>query len=158
MSGIVAVGGESEEGGGSSACLSRPDSDGCGDFTGLFLDSCVYVWESERKKLSANVLYSDCSPQFKSTPANSRESKQTHCLIGFGSLRVFAQGHLIFMSFSSYCGEARGHWCGGFGIRLSGEWFSENSIGTWRFLWAYIHRGGQSKCFGWKCKRCELRI
>lgn len=105
VSGIVAVGGESEEGGGSSACLSRPDSDGCGDFTGLFLDLCEKArarGKSMCVRPPAKVLYSDCSPQFKSiySPANSRESKQTHCLIGFGSLRVFAQGRFIFMSFS----------------------------------------------------------
>lgn len=47
----------------------------------------------------ANALYSDCSPQSKSiySQANGhgRESKQTYCLIRFGSRCVFAQGRLI---------------------------------------------------------------
>lgn len=46
-----------------------------------------------------NALCSDCSPQSKSIyfQANSRgrESKQTHCLIRFGSQRVSAGGRLI---------------------------------------------------------------
>lgn len=48
---------------------------------------------------AVNALYSDCSPQSKPvySEANShgQGSKQTRCLINFGSRRVSAQGRLI---------------------------------------------------------------
>lgn len=110
VSGTVAVRDETGQGGGGSGCLSRLDSDRCGHFRRLFLDS---GWMCEKAgvrgksvcvRAPANALYSDCSPQSKSiySAANSlgRESKQTHCLIRFGSQCVFARGRLIFMSFS----------------------------------------------------------
>lgn len=54
---------------------------------------CVCVREA------VNALYSDCSPQSKPiySEANShgQGSKQTRCLISFGSRRVSAQGRLI---------------------------------------------------------------
>lgn len=153
MSGTVAVSGETGVGGGGSGCLSRLDSDRCGHFRGLFLDSCVYVWESETKRecvcvrALANALYSDCSPQSKSiySQANShgRESKQTHCLIRFGSRCVFAQGRLILWVFPSL-------WSSPAKLmrrfrRSLGEWFSGNRMGTWRLCKRTCTEGGSQQ-------------
>lgn len=68
-------------------------------WTPAFASVCVCVCERQKARKSvcvcvcvrapANALYSDCSPQSESiySQANGhgRESKQTHCLIRFGS-------------------------------------------------------------------------
>lgn len=104
MSGTVAVRGETGEGGGGRGWLSRLDSDRCGHFRGLFLDSSVYLRKRVCKckcvctRASANALYSDCSSQsdfYCQANDHSQESKQPRCLIRFGRWCVFAQGCLV---------------------------------------------------------------
>lgn len=155
MSGTVAVRGETGEGGGGSGCLSRLDSDRCGHFRRLFLDSVCMCEKARTGGISlcvrapASALYSDCSPQSKSiySQANSggRESKQTHCLIMFGSLCVFAGGRLILWVFPSL-------WRGRRTLmrrfrRSPGGMFQWESDRNMKVTQACMHRGGHSKCY-----------
>lgn len=96
----------------------------------------------------ANALYSDCSPQSKSiySQANGhgRESKQTHCLIRFGSRRVFAQGRLIFMSFPLIVERPEEVDAGV--QAFAGEMIQWESDRNMKVMQAYVHRRGRSEC------------
>lgn len=131
---------------GNSRLLRRPNSDRCGHFEQLFLDygsMCEKyknrdIWACVCVREAVNALYSDCSPQSKPiySEANShgQGSKQTRCLISFGSRRVSAQGRLIlWVSFSLW--RSLRKLKRGLGQSL-GEWFSGNLIRLWRL---YTH-------------------
>lgn len=155
MSGTVAVRGETGVGGGGSGCLSRLDSDRCGHFRRLFLDSCVYVWESETQRkcvcvcmwghqlmLCILTVHLNLSLFILRQIAMAGKVNKRMAWLGLAA-DVFLLKAVWFYEFFPSLWRSLRKSMRGFRQSL-GEWFSGNLIGAWRLCTNTCTEGGGS--------------